>query len=270
MLQACLNGDRDRRFHAAISLTPLELAADAKAVAGAQQLHVHPRDADGRESLDPDDTARALDAIRASVPGIAVGVSTGWWIAPRGRARQQHIRAWQVLPDYVSINLIEEDAPEIIDLVLGKGIGVEAGLWSATDAERFVADRNARHCLRVLIEINEQEFSAGLQVAREIIEILDRAEIRLPRLLHGFEKQDVDVLSRSISPRARYPDRVRGRQVPPVRSRSHGQCRTDPRGARLAAPGCVSITLKTTRTKTQGVRRCSPDAVSCWPPWQPE
>ena len=128
MLQACLNGDRDRSFHAAIPLTPRELAADARAVvdAGAQQLHVHPRDADGRESLDPDDTARALEAIRAGVPGIPVGVSTGWWIAPRGRARQQQIRAWQVLPDYVSINLIEADAPEIIDLVLGKGIGVES------------------------------------------------------------------------------------------------------------------------------------------------
>jgi uncharacterized protein (DUF849 family) len=189
MLQACLNGDRDRSFHAAIPLTARELAADARAVvdAGAQQLHVHPRDAEGRQSLHPDDTAHALEAIRASAPGIPVGVSTGWWIAPRGRARQQQIRAWQVLPDYVSINLIEEDATEIIDLVLGKGIGVEAGLWSAADAERFVADPNAHSCLRVLIEINEQEFSAGLEVARQIIEILDRANIRLPHLLHGFE-----------------------------------------------------------------------------------
>ena len=102
--------------------------ADARAVvdAGAQQLHIHSRDAAGRESLHPDDTARAIEAIRASVPGIAVGVSTGWWIAPRGHARQQQIRAWQVLPDYVSINLIEEDATEVIDLVLEKGIGVEA------------------------------------------------------------------------------------------------------------------------------------------------
>jgi uncharacterized protein (DUF849 family) len=189
MLQACLNGDRDRSFHAGIPLTPLELAADARAVvdAGAQQLHVHPRDAAGHESLHPDDTARALEAIRAGVPGIPVGVSTGWWIAPRGRARQQQIRAWQVLPDYVSINLIEQDATEIIDLVLGKGIGVEAGLWSASDAERFVANPNAHNCLRVMIEINEQDFSGGAQVARQIMEILDRADIRLPRLLHGFE-----------------------------------------------------------------------------------
>jgi uncharacterized protein (DUF849 family) len=189
MLQACLNGNRDKGFHAAIPLTPRELAADAKAVvnAGAQQLHVHPRDAEGQESLHPDDTARALEAIRASVPGIPVGVSTGWWIAPRGRARQQRIRAWQVLPDYVSINLIEEDAAEMIDLVLGKGIGIEAGLWSAADAEKFVADPNARNCLRVLIEINEQEFLAGAEAARQITAILDRADIPLPRLLHGLE-----------------------------------------------------------------------------------
>ena len=68
---------------------------------------------------------------RPSVPGIPVGLSTGWWIAPQGRARQQQIRAWQTLPDYVSVNLIEEDAAEIIDLALQKGIGVEAGLSSA-------------------------------------------------------------------------------------------------------------------------------------------
>jgi uncharacterized protein (DUF849 family) len=189
MLQACLNGGRDKGFHAATPLTPAELAADARAVvdAGAQQLHIHSRDAAGRESLHPDNTAAALEAIRASVPGIAVGVSTGWWIGPRGRARQQHIRAWQVLPDYVSINLIEEDATEVIDLVLEKGIDIEAGLWSPRDAEKFVANSNARNCLRVLIEINEKEFLAGAEVVHQIMEILDRADIQLPRLLHGSE-----------------------------------------------------------------------------------
>ena len=70
MLQACLNGDRDKSFQAATPVTPREVAADARAVvaAGAEQLHIHPRDAEGRESLHPDDTAAALDAIRASVP----------------------------------------------------------------------------------------------------------------------------------------------------------------------------------------------------------
>src|ERR1700730_10191629 len=159
MLQACLNGNRDKVFHAATPLTPRELAADARAVveAGAEQLHIHPRDAEGRESLHPDDTAAALEAIRASVPGIPVGVSAGWRIAPGGRAGQQPLRTWQVQPDHVSVNLIKQDAGEGIDLVIEKGIGVEAGLWSAADAGKFVAHPNARNCRRVLIEINQQE-----------------------------------------------------------------------------------------------------------------
>ena len=190
MLQACLNGGRDKRFHAATPLTPSELARDARAVveAGAQELHIHPRGANGRESLHPDDTAQALEAIRLAVPGVAIGLSTGWWIAPQGRARQAHIQAWRVLPDYVSVNLGEEDGLEVIDLVLDKGIDVEAGLASVRDAERFVDHPRSRHCLRVLIEIDEKELSAGREVVREIRHILDAAAIRLPRLLHGYDE----------------------------------------------------------------------------------
>ena len=50
-----------------------------------------------------------------------------------------------------------------------------------------MAHPNARSCLRVLIEINEQDFLAGAEAARQIVEILAHAEIQLPRLLHGFE-----------------------------------------------------------------------------------
>jgi len=172
-----------------ILLNEISPEPDAKAVvdAGADELHVHPRDDAGRESLHPRDMAAALQAIRTRVPGLLVGVSTGWWILPDGRARRNHIHAWRVLPDYVSVNLIEEEAPEIIALVLAKGIGVEAGLWSRRDAERFAALADAPRCLRVLIEINEQDLSDGLAVAHDIMAILDRADIRAPRLLHSYE-----------------------------------------------------------------------------------
>jgi uncharacterized protein (DUF849 family) len=48
--------------HPATPLSPRELSDDAAAViaAGAQQLHPHPRDAAGAESLRPDDTEGAL------------------------------------------------------------------------------------------------------------------------------------------------------------------------------------------------------------------
>jgi uncharacterized protein (DUF849 family) len=189
MLQACLNGGRPRDFHPALPISADQLAADARAVvaAGAEQIHLHVRSADGKESLHPDDVARTLAAVRAAVPGVPIGLSTGWWIPPKGRARREHIRAWQVLPDYVSINLIEEDSAEMIDLALSKGIGVEAGIWSPADAEKFLAHPKAYRCLRVLIKINEQDLSVGMDAYRGVTAILDRAGIRLPRLLHGLD-----------------------------------------------------------------------------------
>lgn len=189
MLQACLNGGRSRDFHPAVPLSADELATDAKAViaAGAQQIHLHVRGNDGKESLHPDDVARTLAAVRSAVPGVPLGLSTGWWISPKGRARQEHIRAWQILPDYVSINLIEEDSAEVIDLAQSKGIGVEAGIWSPADAAKFIAHPAARRCLRVLIEINEQDLSAGMAACRGIMALLDRAGVGLPRLLHGLD-----------------------------------------------------------------------------------
>lgn len=54
--------------------------------------HLHPlvRDADRKESLHPDDVARTHDAVPSAVPGIPVGLSTGWWIPPKGGATGAH------------------------------------------------------------------------------------------------------------------------------------------------------------------------------------
>src|ERR1700752_385589 len=103
MLQACLNGGRKRDYHPALPLSADELAADTRAViaAGAEQIHLHVRSSDGKESLHPDDVARSLVAVRATLPGVPVGLSTGWWIPPKGRARQEHILMWQALPAHV-------------------------------------------------------------------------------------------------------------------------------------------------------------------------
>ena len=189
MLQACLNGSRDKGFNPATPCTAAELASDARAVveAGAQELHVHPRDELGRETLQPRETAEALLAIRASVPGVPIGVSTGYWIAPGGYARHAAIGAWRALPDYVSVNLIEGDAPEVMAIAIEKGIGVEAGVWSVSDAERFVRLPIAQRCLRVLVEINEQDVAEGRKVAEAIFDVLDQSGARIPRLLHGCD-----------------------------------------------------------------------------------
>jgi len=73
MLQACLNGARGHDYSAAVPLTPEALARDAAAclAAGANEFHVHPRDAGGQESFAAEDIGAALKAIRTGVPGVA-------------------------------------------------------------------------------------------------------------------------------------------------------------------------------------------------------
>ncbi|EJN03434.1 3-keto-5-aminohexanoate cleavage protein [Phyllobacterium sp. YR531] len=189
MLQACLNGARMRDYHPAVPFSAAELAKDARLVvaAGARELHIHPRGPDGRETLDRVIVAHTLQTIRKAVPSIPIGLSTQWSIKPTGKARHEPIRRWNVLPDYVSINLTEEDADDLMSLILSKGIGVEAGLWSISDAERFVRLNDAKSCLRVLIEILEQDIEEGLKVSNGIQNVLKNAGINLPILLHGDE-----------------------------------------------------------------------------------
>ncbi|MFO1209818.1 MAG: 3-keto-5-aminohexanoate cleavage protein [Amaricoccus sp.] len=186
-LQACLNGGRTRRDHPAVPLTPAALARDARAVraAGAESLHFHPRDAAGRESLAAADVAAALEAVRAAVPGMPVGIGTGGWIAPRGPGRMAALRGWTSLPDFVSVNLHEPDADDVIALMRARGIAVEAGLRDAAAARRFVGSRYPRYSLRALVEPSAGSSAEAERAAAEVLAVLEHAGVRLPLLLHG-------------------------------------------------------------------------------------
>ena len=159
--------------------------AIAVRMAGADELHIHPRDENGRETLAASDVGRALLAIRASVAEVPIGIGTGTWIEPGGRERHPLIEEWIVLPDYCSANLNEDGAVEVIDLLSRKGIGVEAGLWTEGDAERFVSEVDAGKCLRVFIEMTADDPAAALREADRAMEILARAKCVLLVLLHG-------------------------------------------------------------------------------------
>ncbi|SCF37809.1 3-keto-5-aminohexanoate cleavage enzyme [Micromonospora matsumotoense] len=126
MWKASLNGTRSRAEHPAVPLTAAELAADAVrcAARGVAAVHVHPRDADGAESLAPPVIAGAVTAIRAVRPGLPVGVSTGAWIAPDPADRVAAVRAWSVLPDFASVNA-HEDGAEAVRRGLDTRIGLE-------------------------------------------------------------------------------------------------------------------------------------------------
>ena len=189
VLKACLNGARTKQDHPRCPVTPAELAVDAAAVvaAGAEALHIHPRDAGGRESVSPSAVAATLDAIRAVVD-VPVGITTGAWVVADLDALHDAIRSWTVLPDFASVNIHETAAIATAELLLDRGVGVEAGVWSATAGTILVRSGLADRCLRILAEPMEQTVESALVNVGEIEAALANVAPEVPTLLHGMEE----------------------------------------------------------------------------------
>jgi uncharacterized protein (DUF849 family) len=201
LIQAALNGGRSPREHPALPVAPQQLAGDAAACAGAGAgaVHLHVRGADGRESLAADDVARTLAAVRERAPGLPVGVSTGAWIVTDPGERLRLVGAWETLPDYASVNVREAGAVALMELLLARGIGVEAGVWTAEDAELLAGSGLAERCLRVMLEPMEAETGAALENVERIEAVLAGAGIRAPRLLHGVNATAWPVLRSALA-----------------------------------------------------------------------
>ncbi|MGK5640357.1 3-keto-5-aminohexanoate cleavage protein [Streptomyces sp. URMC 126] len=190
MLQVCLNGVRDRGECRSLPVTAEELAAEARRAvsAGAEDVHLHPKDAGGRDSLAPELVAAAVTAVRAAVPkDVRVGVTTGAWAVPDPQCRARLIRSWSVLPDHASVNWHEEGAEAVAGVLLDLGIGVEAGIYSGTDAaRRFLASPLSARVLRVLAEVTDTDPGTAAATAVDLVKELSE-ELTAPVLLHGEE-----------------------------------------------------------------------------------
>ncbi len=184
-LHAALNGTRTRADHRAIPITAAEQAAEARAsvAAGAAAIHVHVRDDQGNETLAPESVGTALTSIRSACPGIPVGISTGAWIIPNLRRRLAVIGSWEVLPDFASVNLHEAGAPQVIQFLLDRGVGVEAGIWNAPAARALIDSGLTDHCLRILLEPAEASCNARANLLQMEAMLIGA---RPTRLLHGM------------------------------------------------------------------------------------
>lgn len=188
ILQACINGSRKPDFHPALPVTLDAIVRDAVAVveAGAAEMHVHPRDHVGRESLEAVD--ETVDALRRACPGTLIGVSTGAWIEGDILRTRQAIGRWTVLPDHASVNLAEPDAPEVMKILMQLGVGIEAGLASVDDARRFLGCPDHHRVLRVLVELdNERDVASAMEVCDGILSVLRDGGVLKPILLHGYD-----------------------------------------------------------------------------------
>jgi uncharacterized protein (DUF849 family) len=187
MLQAAVNGDRSKADHPAVPVTEDEVIRDVRQclAAGAREFHIHVRDAAGHPTLEPGQVDRAASAARTA-GAQAAGVTTEAAIEPNFQRRLAQISKW-TQPAYSSVNLCEEGAVEVMRTLLAAGIGIEAGLWSPQDAEALVTCGLADRVTRVLVEPGEAQAGPddAIPLVDAIHEILDRADVRAPRLQHG-------------------------------------------------------------------------------------
>jgi uncharacterized protein (DUF849 family) len=188
VIQVALNGARPRSENPAIPFTVSEMAASAReaVAAGAGSVHFHVRGSDGQESIDPADVAAALGAMRRAVPGTPIGISTAQWIEPDSAERHRKVAAWTVFPDFASVNFNEPGAVALAELLISRGVGIEAGLGSVLSAENFVGSKLGPSCLRALLEPEEQEMKDAVAVVGFLEAFLNRGNVNIPRLLHGY------------------------------------------------------------------------------------
>jgi uncharacterized protein (DUF849 family) len=183
-LQAALNG---ARVHPAAPRTPSAIANAARAAvdAGAHSVHVHAFDEAGQESLDDAACANVLRAIRAACPLLPVSLTTSAAIESDPHKRLKIVEAWHELPDLATANQGEPGIGELCELLLSRGVAIEAGLLSIEDAHAFVRSGLAARCRRVLIEPLDADVDTALRHAAAMEEIVTAAGISLQQVHHG-------------------------------------------------------------------------------------
>ena len=191
-LQAALNGDRTKAEHVATPVSVEELARDAAAcvAAGARAIHLHPRDSEGRQTLEADVVDEVVKKVRGAC-GVPVGTTTSAEIEPDPERRLGLVRAWRE-PDYASVNLSEPGALELMEALVGIGVGIEAGVWTVEDAERLAATGFGERVTRILVEPGELQLrdsgdkvADALGLVKDIHGELDELGLASPRLQHG-------------------------------------------------------------------------------------
>ena len=197
-VQAALNGDRK---HPAVPRTADQIAQDAKAAvaAGARSVHIHAFDDDGAETLGSDACAKALRATRRECAGIPISLTTSAAIVRDPALRLRIVSSWAELPDLVTANQVEEGIIELCELLMSRGVEIEAGLLSVVDARKFVATPIHLRWRRVLIEPLDADPDQAVRHAAEMEHIVLAAGITLEQVHHGYGIASWAVNQRAIT-----------------------------------------------------------------------
>jgi uncharacterized protein (DUF849 family) len=196
LIKIALNGARPKEQSEYLPHSLAEIEKEVKLLYqnGCRVFHIHCYDENGNESLKPNDVNNLVLLVKNISPEIQIGISSGDWIEPDFEKRKSYINAWENIPDFISVNMIEDNGIEISNLLISKGVLIEAGLNEKKAAEIFVESNLIKSCYRVLIEPEPEELDSAIQTINEIEKVLDAHDVKTPRLLHGFNAVSWDIL----------------------------------------------------------------------------
>ncbi|GAA4857053.1 3-keto-5-aminohexanoate cleavage protein [Actinomycetospora corticicola] len=194
MLQCCPNGARAGGDTPALPATAADLARDAAAVAalGVRSFHVHPRDDQGRESLEPAVVAETVGAIRRAAPALEIGVPLARWVEPNAFRRTEIAQEWARLPrhqrpDVIAVSVHERGWESVCEAVASVGLGIELGVWTTGDAVQLRLAGVPVNTVRIAVEVTVTDPDHAVAEAVRLLRALQPMPVPVPVLLHGEE-----------------------------------------------------------------------------------
>lgn len=112
-------------------------------------------------------------------------MSTSADVEPDPRRRIALVEAWTELPDLVTANQGEDGIVDLCELLVSRGIDIEAGLLSLDDAHQFIAAGLAPRCVRAMVEPLDADPDAAVAHAEAIEQVLADAGVSLEQIHHG-------------------------------------------------------------------------------------
>jgi uncharacterized protein (DUF849 family) len=140
-----------------------------------------------------------LQAVRAACPGIPISLTTSAGIEPDPRRRLELIAGWTELPELVTANQGEVGILELCEHLMQRGVGIEAGLLSLSDAQAFARSGIAGHCVRALVEPLDADPEVAVAHAAAIEEVPLAAGITLEQIHPGDGVASWLVCERALS-----------------------------------------------------------------------
>jgi len=93
----------------------------------------------------------------------------------------------------------EPGIEELADVLLGLGIGIEAGVWTPVDARLMETAGFSGRLVRVLLEPEEPTSAAAVATAAAAAAELSRLGISARQVRHGYDLPTWDVLRAAVA-----------------------------------------------------------------------